>query len=95
MADNPPDIKEDPFTRGEIDAAIKATAKGKAPGVDGIPAEFWAELGEGRAVLLDIINICWVEETFPAQWKEAMVVGIFKKRAEPMTRPTTALSPYY
>ena len=73
------DIPEQEFTMEGLAGALSKSARGRAPGVDGIPAELWVGLGVGRRTLLDFINRCWNEETFPAQWREATVVGIFKK----------------
>ena len=71
-------IDTERITMGELDAAIKKAKKGRAPGLDNVPAEFWANIGDGRQALLDFFNRCWTEESFPDQWRESLVVGIFK-----------------
>ena len=67
------------FSMEELDAALKGTKRGKAPGPDQIPAELWKELDQGRGALLSFFNKCWAEASFPDQWRESTVVGIFKK----------------
>ena len=41
-------VSTEPISREELDKAIKLAARGKAPGLDGIPMELWAEIGEGE-----------------------------------------------
>ena len=49
--------------------------------MDGIPIEAWAAMAAGRGALLELFNECWRTETFPEDWKDAKVIGIFKKGA--------------
>ena len=75
-------MDESEFSMEELNGALKEAARGKAPGLDGIPAEFWQALADGgRGTLLSFYNRCWREEVFPDQWGQALVVGIFKKGA--------------
>ena len=63
----------------ELEEALRHTAKNKAAGTDGIPAEAWMNLGPGKAAMLEFLNLCWTREEFPGDWAESLVVGIFKK----------------
>ena len=64
----------------------------------GIPVEAWRALSGGRGRLVDLFNNAWQGECFPAQWKEALVVGIFKKGAADLPenyRPISRLQTAY
>jgi len=67
------------ITEAEVGDAIASLAKGKAPGADEIPAEAWKLLKKSRSVRTCLANRCWEEEQFPDEWREAVVVGIFKR----------------
>ena len=73
------DIETGNITAAEVADAIKEASRGKAPGLDGIPAEMWKALGGNIDPLVTLFNRCWHEEVFPDDWREAKVVGLFKK----------------
>jgi len=56
---------------------LLAAARGKAPGIDGIPSEAWKVLDIGRGAILDLFNRCWDEEQFLEEWAMAVVVAVF------------------
>ena len=63
-------ITED-ISKKEIAKVIKKMQKGKSSGLDGIPAEFIIEGGEGLAEYLrNIFNRIMREEVVPEEWKE-------------------------
>ena len=72
-------VESGPITDHELGVALKALSKKKTPGPDGIPNEAWMALRGAKKELLDFLNRCWDEESFPAKWREAEVVAIFKK----------------
>jgi len=74
-------VLDGPITEEELSESIRAAKKGKVPGLDGLPYEAWACLEQGRRSVLRLFNRCWEEERFPEQWKQALVIGIFKKGA--------------
>lgn len=69
----------DPFSVDEVDAAMRGLHSGKAPGVDGIPAELLKGGGFPMASLLTVLfNAMLSLETVPAAWRKGVVVSIFK-----------------
>ena len=64
----------------EVREILKELKKGKAVGVDGMPNEAWMYGGENvvRAVWR-ISNGVWMEEGWPEEWKEGVIVPIAKK----------------
>ena len=96
--DAPPEVEQGDFTMEELNAALEALSKNKAPGPDQIPNEAWASLRGSRAALLAFFNRCWREEKFPEAWREAEVIAIFKKgdSADPSNyRPISLLQTAY
>lgn len=80
VVDQAPLVEEGPLTMTELVAAIKHLKTGKAAGKDGIPNEFWKHLsGPGLEALLNLFQCCWSGGASPASWRQAQVVGIFKK----------------
>jgi len=69
-----------PPTFREFDAALKQMCHGKAAGPDNIPTEF---LTHGGLVLKtrlhSLILKAWEEKQAPNDWKDALLVTIFKK----------------
>ena len=60
--------------------AIERLKRHKSPGIDQIPAEL-IKAG-GRTNLSEIhklINSIWNKEKLPEQWKESIIVPIYKK----------------
>ena len=52
----------------------------KATGLDGIPAEVYKHSGqELKEKLLEILRECWTTEIIPQEFKDALIVTIFKK----------------
>ena len=98
LTQGPTQVNQEPITMEELVPAIKESSRGKAPGLDGIPTGAWVALSESREELLAVFNKFWREESFPDQWKEALVVGIFKKGAvdDPANyRPISLLATAY
>jgi hypothetical protein len=64
----------------EVEMAIEKLKRHKSPGIDQIPAEL-IKAG-GRAIHSEIhklINSIWNKEELPEQWKESIIVPIYKK----------------
>jgi hypothetical protein len=52
----------------------------KSPGSDQIPAELIQEGGEIlRSKMHNLINSIWNKEELPDQWKESIIVPVYKK----------------
>ena len=80
VLEHTPLVEEGPLTMNELVDAIKHLKTGKAAGKDGIPNEFWKHLsGPGLEALLDLFQCCWTQGNSPDSWRQAQVVGIFKK----------------
>jgi len=63
----------------ELDEAIAKAKSGQVPGLDGLPAEAWKALDQGRASVLTLMSRCWEKAEVPEQWRQSMVVGTFRK----------------
>jgi hypothetical protein len=68
------------FGNLEVEIAIAKLKKYKSPGSDQIPADL---IQAGGEILLSeihkLINSVWNKEELPAQWKESIIVPIYKK----------------
>ena len=68
-----------PFSLEELQQALSQTAKGKAPGPDGIEADLFKLLDHtSELALLDLYNKARSSGSGPETWTEATVVSIFK-----------------
>ena len=80
VLEHAPIVDEGPLTMMELATAIKHLKTGKAAGKDGIPNDFWKHLsGSGLEALLNLFQSCWEHGKSPESWRQAQVVGIFKK----------------
>ena len=83
-------------TPAEVIDAIKALPKRKAAGPDGITNELLKMCAPGiSACLAALFNRSFTEGVLPSEWKEAVVVSVFKRgnRDQPTTyRPIALLS---
>ncbi|KAJ8346851.1 hypothetical protein SKAU_G00282520 [Synaphobranchus kaupii] len=71
-----------PITMAELNKALKDTRSGKAPGQDGIPSDVLKHGGPTlKSELLDLYNACWQSQCLPQDFKDALIVTIFKKKA--------------
>ena len=69
------------ITADELDLAIKLTNSGRAPGMDGIPAEIYKNGGGTlRSRLLSLFNMCLSKGVVPQDLKDALIVTLYKKR---------------
>ena len=81
-------VFEGPLSMAEVFEALKGMAKGKAPGSDGLPPEFylalWDVLGED---LVEVLNASFAAGVLPSSQRTALISLIFKKgdRAEHKT----------
>ena len=73
ISDHPPDFDE-------VDYAVKKLKSGKAAGIDSIPAE---ALKAGGQVLTErltsLIHAIWDLEIVPQDWKDSIIVPVYKK----------------
>ena len=69
-----------PFTMEELKETLKGMKNGKAPGEDDLSAELYKNLGDKtRKRLLDFLNKMYDTETIPEEFRNSIVVSIFKK----------------
>ena len=64
----------------EFEIAIEKLKKYKSPGIDQIPAELIQD--GGNSLLTEIYKLVlaiWKNEMLPEQWKESIIVSIYKK----------------
>jgi hypothetical protein len=64
----------------EVEIAIGNLKSYKSPGIDQIPAELFKAGGETlRSEVHKFIPTIWNKEELPQQWKESIIVPIYKK----------------
>lgn len=74
---------DDVPTAAEIQTAISQMANGKAPGVDGIPAEIYKECSANLLPwLADLFEAIWKEAEVPQDFKDAIIVHIYKRKGD-------------
>jgi hypothetical protein len=77
-----------PFTESQLKRALQRTKCGKAPGLDGIPAEVYKILSgtTGQSpmadALLTLAKSIFLSGCIPADWETNLIVPIFKKGDE-------------
>lgn len=71
------------FTLDEVKRALEWAAVGKTPGCDGIHGEFWRYGADSLARPIHrLFNQLYTECTIIEEWKEAIIVPIFKKKGD-------------
>ena len=88
------------FTLEELQTAIFKLKKGKASGPEGVQNElFLLSDDDNIRLLLDFYNAIWEKGEVPADWKEAIVVSIYKGKGvdtDPANyRPISLLNSIY
>ena len=79
MARKIEEYMDDEISIEEIEKYVKKLKNGKAPGMDGIPNEFYKEGGQGMLEEMHEMFACiWREERVPAAWNESRVTLIHK-----------------
>jgi hypothetical protein len=64
----------------EVEFAIENLKRYKSPGTDQIPAELIQAAGNTlRSEIHKLINCVWNKEELPEQWKESIIVPMYKK----------------
>ena len=64
----------------EFELAIDQLKRHKSPGIDPIPAELIKEGGRAcRSKIHILLNSIWNKEKLPEEWKESIIVPIYKK----------------
>ena len=64
----------------EVDLAIEKLKSHRSPGIDQIPAELIKPRGiKIRCEIHKLINSIWNKEELPEEWKESIIVPIYKK----------------
>ena len=67
----------------EVREAITKTKMNKAPGNDGIPAEVYKYGGEELTQRLhQLITKCWLQRTVPQEFKDILILPIFKNKGD-------------
>ena len=73
------------INREEVEVALKGMKHRKAMGPDGIPVEVWKSLGEeGVDMLLDLLHKIFEQEKMPEEWRDSVIVPIFKGKGTSM-----------
>ena len=72
-----------PITMEELEKALQKTRRGKALGLDGISPDI-LKLGgpKLKACLLSLYNTCWQRQTLPQDFKDAIIVMIYKRKGD-------------
>eukprot|EP00660_Eupelagonema_oceanica_P019318 gene19318-biopygen8908 len=73
-----------PFTKAELEAALRGLKNRKAAGPDGVANEMLLHLSAGgREAMLRLYNASWGTGTVPREWREAEIVALLKKDKDP------------
>ena len=73
-------VKQESFTREELDRAISRLKNNKTPGPNRVTSELIKLLeDEGRQKLLDLLNRCWETEELFEEMNQADLAVIYKK----------------
>ena len=74
---------DDPPTRKEMKKATMQLKVGKSSGIDGIPAEVYQH-GEEAVLdkLQDLFTNCWEKGTLPQDFRDAVIVSLYKNKGE-------------
>ena len=76
-----PEHLEPKILTSEVEKAIRTSSKGKAAGIDGITTEIVMACGAvGIKWITTIIQKAWHERTVPEDWKNAIVIPIWKNK---------------
>ena len=76
----PPEEDLQPILREEVEIAVASLKKGKAAGVDNIPAELVQAGGETMIdVLTEICNRIWRTGEWPTPWTQSLIITLPKK----------------
>ena len=71
------------ITMEELKKALKTTSSGKAPGLDGIPLDILKNGGDKLCeALLDLFNRCLLSGTMPQDFRNALIVTIYKRKGD-------------
>ena len=69
-----------PFSFQELSKAMKKFSNNKAPGLDGVPIEFFKFLPQKwKEYLLSLYNLIMIKEEIPVEWSTIETVMLFKK----------------
>ena len=64
----------------EFEMAIEKLKEHKSPSIDRIPAELITAVGRKFAIWSHkLINLNWEKEELPEEWKESIIVPIYKR----------------
>lgn len=70
-------------SNSEVGKAIAKMSDGKSPGADGLPAEVFKHGGDLLLSKLgDLIRDCWNQEEVPNDFKDALIVHLYKKKGD-------------
>ena len=71
------------YHEGNPKKAVQETRRGKAPGLDGISPEIFKLGGPKlKAHLLSLYNTSWQRQILPQDFKDALIVTIYKKKGD-------------
>ena len=78
--DTEAEVKQDSFTKEELNEAISRLKNNKTPGPNGVTSELIKLLDEeARGKLLELLNKCWEEEEVFEEMNQADLAVIYKK----------------
>ena len=72
--------EKEKITREEYNAAVQHMKNGKAPGIDGIPAEVWKNSKVANEVLFQFLQKIWSKEKVPLNLVVCVFIMIYKNK---------------
>ena len=80
---------DEPPTEEEVLKAVELLSRGKAPGIDAIPAEIYQSGGPALTQkLTELFQNMWSEGTIPQEIKDASIVHLYKKKGNSLATTT-------
>ena len=65
----------------DVEMTLEGMKHGKAMGLYGIPVAVWKSLGkEGVDMFLDLLQKIFEQEKMLEEWRDSLIVPIFKRR---------------
>ena len=75
--------QEPEILRSEVEASLKSSKTGKAPGIDGISIEIIKAAGEaGVELLWKVCRAVWKNGIAPMEWRQSILIPIWKRKGD-------------
>ena len=73
------EILDHEITREEVEFVLSKQNNNKAPGIDGIPIEYWKNFVPFIDIITEMFNMFFSSGSYPESWKSAIITPVPKK----------------